>query len=517
MNGAQQITFIDVSTNTQSAAPLLASGALGAHTTLTSTLYGPPSNLLTAQVTNGTAGGLKITLNDTYAGVQLVGDNLTVPFDVAYTGTASGGLSYGVVTTGLSPAFYLTSPSGGESVVLSIASGAFTPVSLLVEAINGTGFWNAQIRSSTQGQLPSLSLTPTGSVAMVSGSGGVPQAVHVRAYASDIAFWVNTFASTMATAAVSGAVTDTLGYLPVTGGMTFFSGARGIPPVNGDYASGLNVALSVPGWTVFCDSNAVAVQALLAQHCITASSTPFGMWRRGFTGSSVGETTLTAKTNALNLDTLTMAYVYPGIYRTNTNTGANTLYGGLYAAAAAAGMATGNQIAQPLTNKVLTGNGVEQVGAVALTASQLVDLQNNGVMALFTPLRTGVPTILSDVNTWQVDANVENSSFQQIACRFWLAYSVTNALQEFVGTIASPITEANILNSVKTLLTNLIYLGGNSNGVLVDWQRGSLKLVYTGSQMLAAITFAVMLVGQNRYVTATATIEPTDFTIAVSG
>src|SRR6202012_2394632 len=98
------------------------------------------------------------------------------------------------------------------------------------------------------------------------------------------------FLSTMATATVSGAATDTVAFLPVTGVPTFFSGARGIPPTNADYASALNVALGVPGWTVFCDSNAVAVQALLAQHVETASSTPYGMWRRGFTGSSTGAT-----------------------------------------------------------------------------------------------------------------------------------------------------------------------------------------------------------------------------------
>ena len=516
MNGAQQITFIDVSTNTQAALPLVASGALGTAVTLTSTLYGPPSNLLTAQVSAGSNAGVKISLSDLYANLQVVGDNLTAPFDVAYTGAASGGLTYSVVTTGNAPSFILTSPNAGESASLSIASGAFTPVNVLVEAINGTGFWSAQSRSATNGQMPSLLLTPTGSVALTAVSGGVPQSAHVRAYLNEIPFWVNQFASTMASAAVSGSATDVAGWLPVTGGVTFFSGARGIPPVTNDYATGLNVALATPGWTVFCDSNAAAVQALLAQHCIIASSTPYGMWRRGFTGSSIGDSTAFTKQTAIGLDTNTVAYLYPGIYRTDPNTGVNTLYGGLYAAAAAAGMATGNQIAQPLTNKVISGTGVELIGGSALTTSQLVDLQNTGVMAIYTPLRTGVPTILSDVDTWQVDGNVENTSFQQIACRFWLAYSITNFLQQYVGTIASPITEAAILNSVKGLLNNLIYVGGNSNGVLSDWVKGSLSLVYNGQNMSASISFTCSLVGQNKYILVTGSIAPLSFTISVA-
>lgn len=514
LNGAQQITFIDVSENTQSRLSLAASGALGTQTLLTSVLYGPPSNLITGQVTSGSVAGVRLALNDTYAGNQLVGDNLTAPFEVAYAGAASAGLAYSVVVTGTAPAFSLTSPNSGESVALSIASGGFATTALLVEAINGTGFWLAQGISSTAGELPSLLLTPTGSVSLASAAvSGVPQYSYVRAYLNDIAFWVNQFASTIASATVSGSATDVAAWLPVTGSATFFSGATGVPPVNSDYAAGLNFALTVAGWTVFCDSNATAVQALLAQHCIIASSAPYGMWRRGFTGSSVGDSVATTLFNAASLDTLTMAYLYPGLYRTDTNTGQNRLYGGLYAAAAAAGMATGNQVAEPLTNKALTGNGVETPGGLALTASQLQQLMNGGVMPLSVPLQTGVPTIVRDVDTWLVDGNVENTSFQQVACRFWLAYSVTNALRPYVGTIASPITEATILKAVINILNALIFTGGNSNGVLASWVQGSLTLVYTGQQQLAGVSFQATLVNQNVFITAFASILPLDFTI----
>jgi hypothetical protein len=213
-----------------------------------------------------------------------------------------------------------------------------------------------------------------------------------------------------------------------------------------------------------------------------------------------------------------MVYAYPGIYRTNTNTGQNQLYGGLYVAAAAAAIAAGNIVALPLTNKVLNGNGVESANAGApLTQSQLLSLQNNGVMALWTTTQVnGPPTLLSDMTTWQADNNVENTSSQQVACRYWLAYSVVNTLRNYVGTIATPTTETNILNALVKTLNALIYTGGSSNGVLAAWNKSSLVLTYNGTQQLASITVSVQLVGQNRYITCYASVQPLSFTVTAS-
>ena len=513
-NGAQLITFIDVSRNTQSLAALAASGG-ATQTLLTSTKYGPPSNQLSQQVAAGSTAGLKLTITDNWGGGQYVGDNLTVPFQLAYSGQASGGVTYAVVTSGSAPSFSVSSPVSGESVNVPLGSGAYATVASVVDYLNGTGNYYAQALSSTGGQLPSQFLTATGSAALAVPVSGVLQYANVRAYLQDIAFWVNQFAAPLASAVVSGSAVDSAAWLPVTGVPAFFSGATGVPPTNGDYASGFAVALSTPAWTVFADSNATAVQALMAQHCETASSPPYGMWRRGFTGSSIGDTVQATVVNATNLDSMQMVYVYPGIYRTNTNTGQNQLYGGLYAAASAAAIATGNIVALPLTNKVLNGNGIEAVNAGSqLTNSQLVTLQNAGVMALWQTARfNGPPTILSDVTTWQVDNNVENTSSQQVACRYWLAYSVVSVLRNYVGTIATPTTEATILNALKRLLNALVYTGGASNGVLASWDSGSLVLNYNGQNQLASITVAVTLVGQNRFITVFASVEPLAFTI----
>ena len=319
-----------------------------------------------------------------------------------------------------------------------------------------------------------------------------------------------------ATAVSGSAAADTRAGLPAPGTATYFSGAIGGAPVTSGYAAALNVALTIPGWTVFCDANTQAVQALLTQHVETASSVPYGMWRRGFTGSAIGDSVAATQLNAQQLDSLQMNYLYPGIYATNTQTGKTQLYPGLYAAAAAAAIATGNQIALPLTNKPLNATGVESPGGVGITASQLSQLQNSGVMAVYVPQQTKIPTILSDVTTWQVDNNVENTSSQQVACRYWLAYSVTSILQQYVGTIATPQSEVVLLNALVACLNALLYAGAGSNGVLASWNKGSLKLTYNGSSQLASISFQAVLVGQNRYITCYASILPLNFSVTAT-
>jgi hypothetical protein len=198
-------------------------------------------------------------------------------------------------------------------------------------------------------------------------------------------------------------------------------------------------------------------------------------------------------------------------------TGLPQLYGGLYTAACAAAMATGNQIALPLTNKTINATGVEQVNAgTELTTSQVIALQNAGVMVVYTPNGSSTPTIVSDVTTWESDNNAANTSSQQVACRFWLAYSMIAALQPYVGTIASPVNEIIILNAAKRTLNSLIYTGGSSSGVLASWVNSSLQLIFTGSNQLAAVSFSATLVSQNRFITEYASIQPLSFTISVA-
>ena len=503
LNGAQQITFINVGENTQSALTLY-SGVTGV-VNLTSANYGLPSNLLQAEVLAGTQAGKQITLYDGYSGATSTGDNLGVPFQLAYTGSASG-VSYSVIVSGgVATTFLTTSPHTGESVSIPLGSGSYSTIAAVVNYLNSTGFYSAAVLSN--GNLPSTNLDAITSGALASGS---PYTyANVTATLGDIVYWVNNSASALATAAIASGVTSASGLAPSVIPFTAFSGAVSVTPTLSDYASGLNVALGIPGWAVFTGSNSSGVIALGTQHAVTASETINGSWRRFFSGSSTGDSVNAAAAQARTMNAFEATYVYPGIYAVDTTTGLNTLYSGHHAAAAIAGMATGNAVATPLTNKSLVGTGVE----VALTVSQINQLQEAGVMPIWIPSQTGVPTVVSDLTTWQVDSNPENVFNQQVACRQFLAYSLVNAVQPYVGTQADPLTETKVLNAVKTMLNSLLYNSGNANGVLNAWDPATLKLVYNSAQQLAAITVSVQLIGQNRFITEYVSVLPSNFTI----
>jgi hypothetical protein len=388
LNGAQYITYINASTNTQSTLTLNNSSASGV-LSLKSANYGPPSNLLQAQVTIApyfnTAGvGISLTLTDSYANTSLTGNNLGLPMQVAYLGTASSGVSFAISATAMT----FTSPTAGESLTFPLGVSGYSTVASLVNAINGSNHYSAALISDTQGLLPSSGLdAATGTSLPVSGASGLVYEV-ATAFVNEPAFWVNQFASTLASATGTAVATGTA--LPAVQGPTYFSGASGGAPTNSTYASAFNVGLTTAAWTVIADSNTPAVQALGAQHAETASTTSYGKWRRFFTGSQAGDSVSTTVAKAASLNSITCCYVYPGIYRTNTSTGLNQLYDGSYAAAALAAMAAGNTINIPLTNKPLTGNGLE----VNLTSSQINTLQNGGVipLALLGP-NQNVPTV----------------------------------------------------------------------------------------------------------------------------
>lgn len=506
LNGAQIITYINPARNTKSTLALQNSLGTGI-ALLTSANPGTPSNLLTNTVSTGSLAGKLITVTDGYSGQQVTGDNIGVPFELAYTGAATG-VTYTVATTGLTAlSLAVHSPNSGESFTASIGPGQYNSVSDLINFMNGTGFYSAV--GIGDDSMPATMLDGATSISLpTSGASGYVYE-NVTASLGATLYFYNQYAGNagFAFAAASGTITQfTSGQIPVNTSPTPFAGATSVPPTNNDYINAFNVALSTPAWTVFVDSNTQSIQALLAQHVETASEVSNGRWRRGFTGSNVGDSVTNACVAAENLDTYRMSYCYPGIYRVDTTTGINTLYGGFYAAAAAAGMSTGNQPSTPLTNKALNGTGVE----FPLTPTQINQLQEAGVMPIAPfPNNTvaQIPSIVSDFTTWNLDANPENLFVQQVMCRDFVAYSLVNAMQPYVGTIASTVTLTTVKNAIKAALNNLIFSQGG-NGVINTWDKNSLVLTYTGATQTLAIQVKVVLVGQNRFITIFNQIQP---------
>ena len=92
-------------------------------------------------------------------------------------------------------------------------------------------------------------------------------------------------------------------------------------------------------------------------------------------------------------------------------------------------------------------------------------------------------------------------------CRDFLAYSLVNALQPYVGTIASSQSITTVRNATKAALNSLIYAPGG-NGVINSWDPKSLVLTYTGATQTLNVTVNVTLVGQNRFITIYIPIQP---------
>jgi hypothetical protein len=511
VNGTTLVTYINVAPNTQSSAVMQSSGSVGV-IDLLSTNYGTPSNLIQYSVSAGSQVGVAMTIFDGFSGQAQTADNLGTPFTVAYTGT-SNSVTYQIISTiaGKATSLVITSPNVGESITLDLTSPTFATVSALVQYLNGSGFYAATMYGN--GLLPSFYLDVIAATPLPAPIATVNQFVPITAILGAVVNFINLQASLIATASINTAITSSPAYILQQTALQFFSGATNGVPSLANYASGYNVALGQPAWVVFADNNSVGVRNLGAQHAATASTPVQHKWRRFVTGSVLGESPTTAQTNARSTNEIMATYCWPGIQRTDNVSGLNLTYDGLHTAAAVAGIMTGNPTATPVTNKTLLGNGIEQI--VDLSTKQ--SLQNNGVLVLDYPPETKLPTLLSDVTTWQNDSNPANVFNQQIACRFALSYYLTRALKPYVGTIASSIDIGRAQNAVKAQLNQLIYNGQNSYAILNSWDPNSLVLTYDGATQTLSVAVSVIFVGQNRFIVVTISVNPLNISISSQG
>jgi hypothetical protein len=510
LNGASFITYINVGKNTQSTVTLADANGLPA-IDLVSADYGLPSNLLQAEVSAGAIpGAINLTLYDGYSGKAATGLDLGVPFQLGYVGTAASGVSFTVAVSGTAfPQFSVASPIPGESVTVPLGAGGYAKVSDIVQYLNGTGFYVATAYSDPD--LPTSALDNVSNIELpapaFSGSTATPTFVSVTAGLGDVVYWINQFGQNFATATMNtDAVAnsgDTLATLP----LLHFSGAASVPPLLADYAQALTLSLSTPGWVIFCDSNDPGVIALGVSTAVTSAKPGQNTWRRFISGSSLGDSVTEVTTQARAMNAYQATYVYPGVYRTDALSGQNTLFSGLYAAAAVAGIMSGNVVAQPLTNQSLVGTGVE----VLLDLSDINTLQTAGVMPIRSPSSTKLPTIVSDLTTWQADNNPENVFNQQVGCRFALAYSLQQGLQPYVGSIADPFNLTRMKNTATSILNQLIYSPGN-NGILISWDSASLILTYDGATQAVTVKVNVVFVGQVRFILELTFVQPLSLT-----
>ncbi|MHB1955004.1 MAG: hypothetical protein ACYCOU_14805, partial [Sulfobacillus sp.] len=210
--GANQVTYINASPNTQSTSTITATGGTTV-INLTSADYGTPSNLLSYSIVAGTQSpGIDFTFTDGFSGNSKTGYNLGLIAQLAYTGTATGGVSFQVTgTAGVPTTLTLISPQAGESFGLTLAN--FTTVTGLINYINGTGVYAANtISSSAGGGAPTtLDIMPTAvSLPPPTISSGITTYVfeNVTGIVGDLAYWINTFGGSFATAVIPSSVTS---------------------------------------------------------------------------------------------------------------------------------------------------------------------------------------------------------------------------------------------------------------------------------------------------------------------
>jgi hypothetical protein len=506
--GASQVTYINVANNTPSSITL--SDASGhAIIELTSADYGPPSNLLQAEVDSGSQAGIMLTLYDGYSGNAMSADNLGFPLAIAYTGALSSA-SFTVAAVSGQAATALTLTDGavsGQTVTFPLGTAQYGTVQQLVTAINaGSQPFTARVLPNVSNAQQTTNTLDAATGSLPAPTNSVPNFVNIPGSKGGINTWVNTFASGLATSIIATSASGATAQFPALQPLTHFTGATYVPPTNNDYINALAVAATLPGWVVFCDSNAEGVVMAGAQHAFDMSQPDIGKPRRFISGSSIGDTTTAASTMALDMGAYQGTYVYPGIYAINNSTNVNTLYGGLYAAAAVASMICGNQIAQPLTMQPLVGTGVE-VQLTEGAGGQIDLLQQTGVMPIYVSPDDGQVTIISDFTTWQTDNNPENIFNQQVACRQALQYSMRQGLRPYVGSIASPYGMTAMKNAATSILNQLIYSPGN-NGILVSWDTSSLSLTYSGETQAVSLTVNVVFVGQVRFILELTFVQP---------
>ena len=509
--GTTLATYINVAPNTQSSATVVSSGSVGV-IDLLSADYGTPSNLIQYSIASASIAGVAMSILDGFSGSSFSQDNLGVPFQLAYTGTSSG-VTYSVISTiaGQATSFVINSPNTGESVTLDLTSPTFATLSSVLQYLNGTGFYVANVIGN--GNLPSFYLDTAAAIPLPAPISTVDQYVNVTATLGDVVFFINNSASSIATATIHTGVTSAPGFIPGLTALQFFSGATNGVASLADYANGLNVALTQPAWAVIVDNNTAAVRSLGAQHAFTASTPVQRKWRRYITGSALNENPITAQNNARVMNEIMATYCWPGIQRTNTTTNTNQNYDGNHVAAAVAGIMTGNSVITPVTNLTLSGNGVEQLTDTAT----LQALQGNGVLVLDYPADTKIPTFLSDVTTWQNDSNPANLFNQQVACQFALSYYLVRTLQPYVGTVASNFDITRASNAMIALLNKLIYNGQNGFGLLNSWDPNSLVLSFDGNTQTLNVAVSVVFVGQNRFIVVTVTVNPLNISISSQG
>lgn len=449
--GPQVICVVRVSSATQSSLTL-SNTASASVISLVSTDYGDVTNNIRIKVEAGT-----LKSSDGFKNISISDETQLL------TGEDIGRLGMTVIPS-LGTAWSCTVNDAGMSVTsggagsVTVAFSTYQTVDDVVAKINASTYIDA-VTIPGSGSLASSATFDAMTAKVMSSATATTVTQHISA----ITEWINQVGAvlTSATRTANAAINVN------TSSWTYMAGASdGASVTDAEYGVALT-ALEAEDvqWIVPVTSNS-AVHSRVSTHC-TNVSTAQKRERRAFVGGPTGLTKSQAVTAAAAINNDRVAYVYPGIYHYDTTgmfyTRGLILYDPFYTAALMGGAFAGLTPGETMTNKSVLVHGLES----NLVAPNDTDtLIRGGVCTLYKDHR-GAIRVARAISTWLNDTRYNRVEVSTGAVVDYVARSVRDALQPFVGNKASPITLQRVNSTVESILYRLAAAEPVGLGMLV--------------------------------------------------
>lgn len=267
-----------------------------------------------------------------------------------------------------------------------------------------------------------------------------------------------------------------------------------------DWTNALTKAEAVDAQYLFLATTDNAAQALANQHCIEMMKVTRKRWRIFITGGPAGETESAARTRAAALDGPT-TYCWNGTAITDPASGLQRQLGGLGAAAQACGLCSGLPDNEPLSNKSILSEGLENP---TVSDSVLTGLLNAGVTPIVAdPIRGGV-RILQALTTYQSGTNPVWRKLHGLRCQFHLLRGEERVCADVPGTAMDLGSAVSLKYKLSAFYDSEIKSAKNPYGVLtISTEDGrawrDLRIVGDGGEAWF-VDVDACLVGEANYV-----------------
>ena len=401
-------------------------------------------------------------------------------------------------------------PVSGPTLTFIFDLTVYATMSSLVNAMNNVGHGLQVAISGVNATDPSLYLDEVTATSIYS---IVPSAAPVTFYANHQAvldYFNNT--SGFVTAAVgnvrkppantTGAVymgSDSTADQGTDYGLDSFSVPKQAS-TNTDWANALTAALTVDVSVICVATSDSTIQGMLLTHVDYASSPLIQRERIMVAGGAAGESVATAVSRANGLRDPRCMYVYPGILDTNPltpYTAQLVTWAPWVVAAQLAGMLCGGSIADPLTHRYISAQGVEKV----LTQADITTLLQAGVVPIESVANRGYRVVHS-ITTWTATTNYRLNEVSIMRVVDQLIKDLRSAADD---QIIGRVIGQNLLAAAVSL-ANSILLIEQQNGLILSYGNISASNVTTADTV--QIEFTAEIAIPANYVSITAHLTP---------